>query len=551
MGHFLGGLGQGFVVIAARGVRVQGEVELVVPAELEAGFGQGVVADLGGRVSLGEVGGVGGNLVGDDAFLDVVAVGQAEVFFRRDIAEHGGAVPADHCGADAGGEVVVAGGDVGDQGAEGVEGGFVAVLQLLVHIFLDELHGYMARPFDHHLDVVFPGDFGEFAEGFQFGELGGVVGVGDGAGAQPVAEGEGHVVLPHNLAHFGEVFVEEAFAVVGEAPFGHNGAAAGDDAGDAVDGHGDIGEADAGVDGEVVHALFGLFDEGVAEDFPGQVFGFAVDFFQGLVDGDAADGDGAVADDPLAGFVDVAAGGEVHHCVGAPAGGPGHFGYFLVNAGSDGGVADVGVDFDQEVASDNHWFRFGVVDVGGDDGAAGGDFGADELRGYDLGEVGAEVHRFGAAHQGSAEELLAAHIFADGDVLHFRRDDALAGVMELGDVAAGFGPAGAAEVAETVGVEGGVGQPFPPVFGGEVLELLGVVTFRNPAFPEGRQPLTHVDGDVGVGVGAGGVIDIDRGVVFHAGAGVGVVQGYFPHWHAEVGAAARFVHLAGVGEGAD
>ena len=68
------------------------------------------------RVALGQVGGVGGDLVGDDAFLDVVAVGQAQVLLGGDVAEHGGAVPADHGGADAGGEVVVAGGDVGDQG---------------------------------------------------------------------------------------------------------------------------------------------------------------------------------------------------------------------------------------------------------------------------------------------------------------------------------------------------------------------------------------------------------------------------------------------------
>jgi hypothetical protein len=62
-------LGQGLVVEFARLVRVEAEVELVVPAELEARLGQRVVADLRARVALGEVGGVGGELVGDDAFL--------------------------------------------------------------------------------------------------------------------------------------------------------------------------------------------------------------------------------------------------------------------------------------------------------------------------------------------------------------------------------------------------------------------------------------------------------------------------------------------------
>jgi hypothetical protein len=43
LGRFLG---QGFVVEFARLVRIEAEVELVVPAELEARLGQRVVADL-------------------------------------------------------------------------------------------------------------------------------------------------------------------------------------------------------------------------------------------------------------------------------------------------------------------------------------------------------------------------------------------------------------------------------------------------------------------------------------------------------------------------
>ena len=51
-----------------------------------------------------------------------------------------------------------------------------------------------------------------------------------------------------------------------------------------------------GVDGEVVHALLGLLDQGVAEDLPGEVFGLAVDLFQRLVDRHRADRHRAVAD---------------------------------------------------------------------------------------------------------------------------------------------------------------------------------------------------------------------------------------------------------------
>ena len=128
------------------------------------------------------------------------------------------------------------------------------------------------------------------------------------------------------------MFVKEAFLVMGEAPFRHDGAAAADDAGHAARGQRDEAEEDAGVDGEVIDALLGLLDEGVAEDFPGEVFGAAVHFLERLVDGDGADGHGRVADDPFAGGVDVFAGAEVHDGVGAPFGGPTHFLDFFFDA---------------------------------------------------------------------------------------------------------------------------------------------------------------------------------------------------------------------------
>ena len=142
----------------------------------------------------------------------------------------------------------------------------------------------------------------------------------------------------------------------------------------------DEAQQHAGVDGEVIDALLGLLDEGVAEEFPGEVLGLAVDFFERLIDRHGADGHGRVAQDPLAGGVDVLAGGEVHHGVGAPLGGPAHFFDFLLDARGDGAVADVGVDLHEEIAADDHRLAFRVVDVERDDGAAGGDFAADELR---------------------------------------------------------------------------------------------------------------------------------------------------------------------------
>ena len=85
-----------------------------------------------------------GDLVGDDAVFHVFLVRQAEVFLGRDVAKHRAAIPADHRRADAAGDVVVAGRDVGGERPERVERRFAAPLELLGHVFLDHVHGQLA-----------------------------------------------------------------------------------------------------------------------------------------------------------------------------------------------------------------------------------------------------------------------------------------------------------------------------------------------------------------------------------------------------------------------
>jgi hypothetical protein len=96
--------------------------------------------------------------------------------------------------------VVVAGRDVGGQRPERVERRLAAEAQLLVHVLLDHVHRHVAGAFDHGLHVVLPRDLGQLAQRFQLAELRGVVGVGDAAGTQAVAQREGHVVGLHDLA---------------------------------------------------------------------------------------------------------------------------------------------------------------------------------------------------------------------------------------------------------------------------------------------------------------------------------------------------------------
>src|SRR5579859_1583873 len=162
-GFFVVVVWQGFVVHGAGGFGIEREGELLFPVELVAGVAEGVVAVAGAGASTGDVGGVSRNLVGDDAVFHVFLVGQTQVLFRCDVAEHGSAVPSDHGGTDRAGDVVVAGCNVGDQGTKGVEGGFVAILDFFLDLLFDLVHGDVAGTFDHDLHVFLPGLLGEFA----------------------------------------------------------------------------------------------------------------------------------------------------------------------------------------------------------------------------------------------------------------------------------------------------------------------------------------------------------------------------------------------------
>ena len=94
-----------------------------------------------------------------------------------------------------------------------------------------------------------------------------------------------------------------------ETPLGHDRATTGHNTGGAFSRHRHIAQQHTRVDGEVIHPLFGLLDQGVAEHFPSQVFSNAVNFFQRLIDGHGANRYGRITNDPLAGFVNVFTGG--------------------------------------------------------------------------------------------------------------------------------------------------------------------------------------------------------------------------------------------------
>src|SRR5262249_41026030 len=129
-----------------------------------------------------------------------------EVLFRRDVAQHGGAVPADHGCANRGSDVIVARSNVRNQGTERIEWSFLAKLALLIYLLLDLVHGHVAWALDHDLNVVLPGFLGQFTERSKFGKLRFIAGVRNASRPESIAQRKRHIVLAENFADVVKVF---------------------------------------------------------------------------------------------------------------------------------------------------------------------------------------------------------------------------------------------------------------------------------------------------------------------------------------------------------
>ena len=155
-----------------------------------------------------------------------------------------------------------------------------------------------------------------------------------------------------------------------------------------------------------------------------------------------------------------------------------------------------------------------MVDVGGDNRAACGNFVTYKLRRDVLRQARAKAFTRMLIAQHFATDALATHVFADGDELHLRRDDPLAGVVQLGHAFARFSAfwrqqAGKAQLVQTV-----VGQSLFGVSRAQHAQLFAVVTRVNPRLAQLSQTLLDVDGHIRIAVRAGGVIHRHGFVVF-------------------------------------
>ena len=110
------------------------------------------------------------------------------MFLGGHVAQHGSTQPGYLRASDGRGDVVIAGGNVCDDGAEGVEGCLVAMVQLPLHVLADAVHGNVAGSLDEGLYVLLPGTGDEFAHSVQFGKLSRIVGIGRTSGTKSVAQ---------------------------------------------------------------------------------------------------------------------------------------------------------------------------------------------------------------------------------------------------------------------------------------------------------------------------------------------------------------------------
>ena len=144
------------------------------------------------------------------------------MLLRRDIAEHRRSVPADHRRADRARDVIITRCDIRRQRAEGVKRRFMTAIQLLGHVFMNEMHRHMSRSLDHHLHIVLPSNLRQLAKRLKLTELGFVIGIRDTPGTQSVAERKRHVVSLHDLADLFEPCVKKTFLVMRETPLRHD-----------------------------------------------------------------------------------------------------------------------------------------------------------------------------------------------------------------------------------------------------------------------------------------------------------------------------------------
>ena len=246
--------------------------------------------------------------------------------------------------------------------------------------------------------------------------------------------------------------------------------------------------------------------------------------------------------------MDILAGRQVHDGVGPPQRRPGQLLDLFFNRGTDRGISDIRVHFNQKIAADDHRLDFRMVDVGRNDGATPRHLRADKLSGDFIGNLRAEcLSRVLLARLTGLLELSASHVFANGDVFHLGRDNALAGIVQLGHVTICQSAPRLTDMLKTQMRCFHILLTRLAIGGTGARKQFSVLSLLDPRLPDRRQPRAQINRGVSIRVDARGVIDPDRWILFDTGLGLGGRQADLAHRHLEIGPAAFNVYLAGIG----
>ena len=402
-------LGQAGVADGLGGLGVQRAGELCIPVQYAAGIAHLVVNVPGVGDALGNVGGVGGDLGGHDALLYVFHIGQCQMLGGGHIAQEGRTAGGCHCAADGSGDVVVAGGDIGDQRSQHIEGCAHADALLHLHVGGDLIQGHMAGTLHHYLHVVRPCTLGQLAQTHQFLDLAHIGGVSQTAGTAGIAQRDGHIMLGADLADLVKVLVEGVLVAGHAHPRKHQRAAAAHDVhlalvlADLLDGL----AGNAAVQGDKVHAVLCVQAHHIDEVLCSQLSQIPLVVDDRIIHRHSADHHRALVGQLLAEGLGVAVAGQIHNGFCAHVHGAHHLLHLNVVVLAVAGDAKVHVDLGAQHGANALGIQALVVLVGGDGYLALGDPLAD---------------------------LLGGAVFLFGYDLHLRGDDALAGGIHLGGI---------------------------------------------------------------------------------------------------------------------
>ena len=157
---------------------------------------------------------MGGDPRSNDSLFHIVEIRQPQMLGRRHIAKEVGAICRSDRSADCAGNVVIAGGHVGDERSEHIKRRAMTQPLLHHHIAGNFIDRHMSRSFNHHLHIASPGAFGQFAERDQFLDLRGVGRIMNRAGPAGVTQAERHVIFHTDIQQSVVVFIKWIFLAV-------------------------------------------------------------------------------------------------------------------------------------------------------------------------------------------------------------------------------------------------------------------------------------------------------------------------------------------------